>query len=205
MKVFEIEQRSEEWHKLRLGKITGTRLKDLFKADWLTVVDEVLAELITKQTPSIRVNEAMQWGIDNEPLAKLEYEKLNFVEVHELGFCISDEFDFLGLSPDGFVGSDGAIEIKCPSSKTHLTYIRQDKVPSEYKYQICNYFLVNKDLEWLDFVSFDPRNSIYPIFVKRVTREELSADLVAIEKKLHEFKSKLDLLCNKINFNIKEL
>lgn len=187
MKVYHFEQRSKEWYDIRKGKVTGTRLKALMGKDWLSVVDEVVAEIITGQVEETYINQAMQWGIDNEPIAKVEYEKTIFSKVHEVGFCVSDKYKFLGVSPDGWVGSNGGVEIKCPNSKTHQKYIRQDKLPTDYRPQIVDYFLVNEDLEWLDFVSFDPRNDYMPLFIKRVLKDELLEDIQKAETLLDKF------------------
>lgn len=198
MIVYDCGQRSDEWLHLRLGKVTGTRLKSLMGKDWLSVVDEVVAEISTGMSDEPYINSAMQWGIDNEPLAKNEYEVITFNTVTECGFCLSSEFNRLGLSPDGWVGSGGAIEIKCPSSKTHIKYIRQDKIPTEYIWQVSNYFVVNEDLEWLDFVSYDPRNVYYPIWIKRVAREELDKEITQIRDIMLKFIPELDKQLKKI-------
>jgi hypothetical protein len=77
----------------------------------------------------------------------------------------------------------GGVEIKCPSTRKHIEYIRQNKIPNEYKYQVFQYFLVCETIEWLDFVSYDPRLSKANLFIKRVTRHELQDELdLAMEK-----------------------
>lgn len=186
-----VEQGSQEWLKMRLGKITGTRLKDVFKSDNLTLVDELIAEIVSEEIEETFVNHATQRGKDLEPIVRDLYTSVTGITIEEVGFCISEDNDFLALSPDGFTPDrKGAIEIKCPSTKTHVKYIRQDQIPNEYKYQVYNYFLVNTDLEYLDFVSFDDRFKAKPMFLKRVYRSE-------IEEDLNKTKEEIDKFCKK--------
>lgn len=183
-----VEQGSQEWLKMRLGKITGTRLKEVFKSDNLSLIDELIAEIISEEIEENYVNTAMQRGKDLEPIVRELYTKVTGIEIEEIGFCISEENDFLALSPDGFTKDrKGAIEIKCPSTKVHVKYIRQDQIPNDYKYQVYNYFLVNKDLEYLDFISFDNRFKIKPMYVKRITRNEIQEDLEKTFTDLEKF------------------
>jgi hypothetical protein len=123
----EVEQRTEEWRELRIGKITGTRLKDVFKSNNLTLVDELISERLTGRVDEIYVNEAMQRGIDLEPLGFEAYTEKTGEHCHEIGFVTNSKYPECGLSPDGFVSNNGAIELKCPSSKKHIEYIRTNK------------------------------------------------------------------------------
>jgi exodeoxyribonuclease (lambda-induced) len=198
MIVYNCEQRSEEWYLLRLGKITGTKMKSLMSKEWKSIIDEVVSEILTQKTEEAYVNKNMQWGIDNEDFAVYEYEKKFFVETTSCGFCLSTKYKYLGLSPDGWVGYNGAIEVKCPSSKTHVKYIREDKIPTEYVWQIVNYFIVNENLEWLDFVSFDPRFEHSKLWVKRVNREDLEEKIKEAELMLIKAETEINNLLNKL-------
>lgn len=191
MKVYkEMEQRSPEWFKLRLGTITGTRLKEVFKSNNLPLIDELIAEELTGLVPPpIYVNDAMQRGIDLEPIAMQEYIKREFAEVETPAFVRHSEIDFLGFSPDGLVKEKdkyvGGVEIKCPSSKKHIEYIRINRIPNEYKYQILSYF-INAGVDYVDFISYDDRVTIKPFHCVRVTRadyqEEIDKTLEGLEK-----------------------
>ena len=196
MQVFDIEQQSEEWFNLRRGCITGTRLKLLMQKDISPLIDEIVAEIYSGQSKEVFINAEMQRGIDLEPMAKHYYTENTFNQVHEIGFCKSDKWHFLGLSPDGWVGHNGAIEIKCPDTKTHVRYIRENCLPKEYTYQIICYFLVNEDLEWLDFVSFDDRLSIKPIHIIRIERETLKDDIHSISFILDNFWTEVERVIN---------
>ena len=186
-----VQQGSHEWLKMRLGKITGTRLKEVFKSDNLPLIDEMIAEIISEEIEENYVNAAMQRGNDLEPIVRDLYTQVTGIEIEEIGFCLSEENDFLALSPDGCTADrKGAIEIKCPSTKVHVKYIRQDQIPNDYKYQVYNYFLVNKDLEYLDFISFDNRFKIKPMYVKRIHRNEILEDLAKTSEDLEKFCTK---------------
>lgn len=205
MKIYTVEQGSEEWKQLRLGMITGTRLKDVPKADNLSLVDKLIAEKISQTIEEIYQTQAMKWGTDNEPKARRAYEKEKEVSVSQVGFCVSDKYKFLALSPDGLI-KEGVkyikgIEIKCPDTSTHVRYIRQNKLPAEHKYQVLDYFIVCQDIESLDFISYDPRFVIKPLHVITVTRLELAEEIRAIEYELEKFWEKYEKYYNQIIFS----
>ena len=201
MKELELEQGTRQWLEARKGKITGTRLKDVLKTDNLPVIYEMIAELGSDEIEETFVNKAMQRGKDCEPVAISLYQHMTGVVIDSVGFCISEENDFLALSPDGFTAERiGAIEVKSPNTATHVKYILGDKVPSEYLPQVMTYFLVNTKLEWLDFISFDDRYKPRPIWIKRVTRDELKDQLVEVNEKLDKFITKFSKYYERISF-----
>ena len=193
-----VEQRSPEWLGLKVGKITGTRLKNVFKGNNLTLIDELISEKLTGQMEEVFVTEKMQRGVDMEPLGFAAYTEKTGEKVHEIGFVTNDMWPECGLSPDGFVSSNGAIELKCPSSKKHIEYIRTNKVPAEYKYQIFMYFILCDDLDYVDFVSFDPRVEIKPLHILRVKRKDV--DLSETKSELRKFCKKLSKYHDQITF-----
>jgi predicted phage-related endonuclease len=191
MIIHDVQQGSYEWHQLRLGKITSTRLKKLMSKDNLSLVDELIAEEETGISDDDGfVSEEMQRGIDLEPLAIKEYESVTGNTVTRYGFLQSDELPILCQSPDGYVGVDGAIEVKCPKTKTHIKYIRQGKIPNDYKEQVWTYFMVNPNLKWLDFISYDPRLTKKPIWILRVNREDVQDDIIGAWMMLQAFNEK---------------
>jgi putative phage-type endonuclease len=195
-----VDQGSYEWLLVRSGKLTGTRLKKLMGSDPLAVLDKI----ITEQEGVIEMDgyqsAAMQWGEDYEPLALTEYEKIKQVSVDRVGFIQSSTNPLIGLSPDGLVGDNGAVEVKCPDTETHVRYIRQGKLPSDYKYQAAMYFIVHEKLEWLDFVSFDPRLIRKPMFIHRSTRDDMKLLIEESEKKIESYLNKLESLKTEIFF-----
>jgi putative phage-type endonuclease len=191
MIIHDVEQGSYDWHKIRLGKITSTRLKKVMSKDNLSLVDELIAEEETGLSDDDGfVSEDMQRGIDLEPLAIKEYESITGSTVTRYGILQSDELPILCQSPDGYVGTEGAIEVKCPRTKTHVKYIRQGKIPNDYKEQVWCYFMVNPNLKWLDFISYDPRLTKKPIWVLRVNREDVQDDLIEAWMMLQAFNEK---------------
>ncbi len=204
MKIHECKQGSAEWKALRLGMITGTRLKDVFKPDNLSVVDDLIAERISDAIEDSYVNDAMKRGVELEPIARMEYELKTGNQVEQLGFCISNEYNYLGLSPDGLIKINGkykiGIEIKCPNTNTHVRYIRMNKIPNEYKFQILNYFLVCQDLERVDFISFDDRFTVNPMHIITIKRNELSDDILKAKMELEKFWIKFEKYYNQVIF-----
>jgi len=201
MKELNLEQGTREWLEARKGKITGTRLKDVLKTDNLPAIYEMIAELGSDEIEETFVNKAMQRGKDCEPIAISLYQHMTGVVIDSVGFCISDKYKYLGLSPDGFTKDRiGAIEIKSPNTSTHVKYIIGDKIPSEYMPQVITYFIVNEDLEWLDFISFDDRYKPCPMFIKRITYKEIEDEVAVAEEKLKKFIAKFEKYYEKINF-----
>ena len=201
MIIHNCDQGSHEWHQIRIGKITGTRLKKMLAKDNLSLLDELIAEEETGLTDDDDfVSEEMQRGIDLEPLAIQEYSNITGNEVDHPCLIQSSEWPILMMSPDGYIGINGAVEIKCPKTKTHIKYIRQGKIPNDYKEQIWAYFMVNPDLQWLDFVSFDPRLTKKPIWILHITREQVQEDVSDALWQLGSFLTKLDNYRNEIFF-----
>jgi putative phage-type endonuclease len=201
MIIHNCDQGSHEWHQIRIGKITGTRLKKMLAKDNLSLLDELIAEEETGLTDDDDfVSEEMQRGIDLEPLAIQEYSNITGHEVDHPCLIQSSEWPILMMSPDGYIGTTGAVEIKCPKTKTHIKYIRQGKIPNDYKEQIWCYFMVNPDLQWLDFVSYDPRLTKKPIWILHITREQVQEDVNDALWQLGSFITKLDNYKNEIFF-----
>jgi hypothetical protein len=195
MKVYrDMVQGTEEWKRLRLGKVTGTRLKDLMAKDNLPLIDQLIAESVSGQIPEVYVNAAMQWGIDNEPDARMAYELETNRTIEQVAFIVSDKYDWLGMSPDGLQRIDGkyrhGIEIKCPNTANHVKCIRQNQVPNEYKYQVYSMFLINPFLDTHDFISYDSRFDVRPLHIVRTKREDIVNELIEIENVLVKFHKK---------------
>lgn len=204
MKIHEVTQGTAEWLRLRVGKITGTRLKDLMAKDNLSLVDEMIAENVSGLVENSFVSPAMELGIIREPIARQLYEETTNNKVSEVGFITSDKFDFVGCSPDGLIEENevfiGGLEIKCPSIKTHVKYIRQQQIPNEYKYQVYNYFLCADTIQWLDFVSYCPEFKNKPLFIHRITREEIEQELYILEVQIEKFWKKYNEYLTQILF-----
>lgn len=172
------EQRSPEWFAARLGKATGSRFGDIiaktrsgYAASRKNYRAELVAEILTGQVTESFTTAAMQWGIDYEPVARLQYELITGNDVEETGFWYHDTIP-AGASPDGFVNDDGLLEIKCPNTATHLDTLMFKKVPKQYVAQIQGQMWIT-GRKWCDFVSYDPRlPDNAQIFITRVERDE---------------------------------
>ena len=191
MKIIELEQGSEEWKLARLEKISGTRLGDAIGSKTLqeSLLNILIAEHLTGESKEIPANGAMARGSEAEDYAVSEYEALTGELTEKIGLCVHDDNDWLVNSPDRLILRDGkyskAVEIKSPNSDTAVKYIRAGGVPKEYLGQVISYFLVNEDLQELDFVIYDPRikKEKFRLFIIPVKREDLKLD-EAMEKVL---------------------
>lgn len=164
--VVEAEQRSPEWFMARLGRLTGSRAADMLatiKSGEAAARRDLRVQLVCERlTQTLQedafVNAAMQRGIDCEPLAFSAYESLTGNVAHRTGFLAHDTLA-IGCSLDGHIGAfAGILEVKCPKSATHLSYLRGAKVPAAYVPQIVHNLWVT-GAAWCDFLSFDDRFS----------------------------------------------
>jgi len=196
-----MEQRSEEWFQARLGKVTASRVADVLakiksgeSASRRNYKIQLVSERLTGERQETYINQAMQDGIDREVFARDKYVQ-QFGEVEEIGFVKHPTLE-AGASPDGMVGEDGILEIKCPMGSTHTETLMTQDVPSRYIPQI-QFQLLCTSRKWCDFVSYNP---MFPqhlqIFVKRV-----EADLVyqkELESEVKQFLSEVDIIINKL-------
>jgi putative phage-type endonuclease len=196
-----IEQGTDEWFAARIGKVTASRVADIIaktKTGYSSSRDNYMAQLIcerlTNQKGESFTNAAMQWGTETEPLARLSYEVAQNVLVDQVGFVPHPRILMAGASPDGLVGDNGLLEIKCPNTATHIDTLLSETVPGKYNTQM-QFQMACTDREWCDFVSFDNRlPTELQLFVKRVPRDNVFIRL--IEGEIVQFIAELD---NKIN------
>ena len=205
MRILELQQGSDEWLKARTGVITGTRLKQVLGTTSKALMYELIAEQLAPAKEN-QTNEAMERGSQLEEDAILLWEATTGYEAEQIGFVLHKDFDWLGCSPDALMKDGkkyvGGVEVKCPDTKTHLKYLVEKKIPSEYKAQVLNYFIVCEDLEWLDFVSYDPRIQVAELQVSivRVMREELQDEIDVAVAKLEKFRQKWEELQEQLIF-----
>jgi putative phage-type endonuclease len=203
-----MEQRSDEWFSARLGCVTASRAADVMaktKTGYSASREAYMAQLITERLTNTRADgfssPAMQWGTDTEPQARMAYEFMTGETVEETGFVLHPSIQGFGASPDGLVGSDGLIEIKCPNSATHIDTLLSEKVPAKYITQMQVQMMCT-GREWCDFVSFDPRLPGDMVFwSKRVWADpERQQDIeTEVRKFLIELEDKLQKLKDKFN------
>lgn len=191
------EQRSPEWYALRLGKVTASRVADLMartKTGWGASRANYMADLIAERlsgvpTPSY-TNGAMQWGLDTEPEARAAYEFMRDAEVAQIDFVPHPAIEMSGCSPDGLVGADGLVEIKCPNTTGHIDTLLGAPIPEKYILQMT-WQMACTGRSWCDFVSYDPRlPGNMRLFVHRVTRE--ASMIEYLERDVRRFLAELD-------------
>jgi putative phage-type endonuclease len=198
------EQRTEDWFAARLGKVTASslhkvlaRTKTGYGADRGNYLTQLVLERITGTKAEGYVNAAMQWGIDQEPFARAAYEASRGVLVDEVGFIQHPTIEASGASPDGLVGVDGMVEIKCPDSKTALEcWLSADPVESKYFSQM-QWQMACAGRLWCDYVVFDPRMPAKAqLFVHRVERDDkwIKETEVEVKKFLAEVDAKFAAL-----------
>lgn len=198
-----MEQRSPEWFAARCGKVTASRVADLMaktKSGYSTSRANYMAELIcerlTGKPTESYTNGAMQWGTDTEPQAKAAYVFMHD-EVAECAFAEHPTIASLGASPDGLVGDDGLLEIKCPNTATHLEFLLSKTIPGKYITQMQTQMACT-GRKWCDFVSFDPRlPDSMQMWISRVNRDD--AFISEIEKEVTAFLAEVDAKITALN------
>jgi putative phage-type endonuclease len=158
-----IEQGTPEWHELRRGKVTASRVADILaktktgpSASRQNYLIELALQRITKTIEPSYTNAAMEWGTQTEPQARVAYEVKTGNFVDQVPFIDHPTLKWFGCSPDGLVDKDGLLEIKCPNSATHWEYFKAKEPPKKYFIQMQAQMAVT-GAKWCDFVSFDPR------------------------------------------------
>jgi putative phage-type endonuclease len=173
-----MEQRTPEWFAKRLGLVTASRIADVMaktKTGASASRSGYMAQLVTERLTGAPTegfqSAAMEWGIEQEPHARAAYEAREGVLVDEVDFVRHPLLE-AGASPDGLVGEDGCIEIKCPNTATMLEYIEDRSVPRKYLLQM-QWQMACTGRNWCDFVAFDPRLPEHlRLLVIRVPRDE---------------------------------
>lgn len=205
-----IEQGSEAWRALRAGKVTASRVADVLSkvksgeaAGRKNYRMDLVAERLTGKPADSFTNAAMQWGTEQEPFARIAYETHKGLFVDQVPFVDHPTIEWFGCSPDGLVGEDGLLEIKCPNTTTHLEYLEDGKPPSKYIPQMMAQMACT-GRKWCDFVSFDPRlPEDLQLLVVRLNRDDayiqdMEAQIVQF---LNEVDATLTQLKRKLNAN----
>ena len=188
---------------MRLGKVTASRVADILaktKTGPSASRQNYLIELAIQRTTGIieesYTNAAMEWGTQTEPQARVAYEVNTNNFVDQVAFVDHPTIAGFGCSPDGLVGNKGLIEIKCPNSATHWSYVKAKAPPTKYFIQMqAQMACTNSD--WCDFVSFDPRMpERSQLLIVSVPRDnafivEMEAEIV---KFLSEVKAEVNLM-----------
>jgi putative phage-type endonuclease len=206
--IYDVEQLSGEWLTMRCGSCTSSRLNDalakLKRKDGESAArsnyrKELVVERLTGRTAEHYVNDAMMWGIEQEPIARAEYELATGQEVRKIGLAMHPRIKWFSASTDGLVGDDGILEIKNLSSINHLDILVSGEIPVEYHWQMLG-GIACAERKWCDFVSFDSRMPEgLQLFVKRFEYDqalisamelEVEAFLAEVEKMTADVRAK---------------
>ncbi len=210
MRTIDCIQGSPDWFAARCGKVTASRISDLTaktKTGWgagrANYMAELVAERLSGTVAEGYTNAAMKHGTETEPQARAAYQFFRDADVTEAGFVLHPTIDLSGCSPDGLVGADGMVEIKCPNTATHIETLLGSNIPDKYMKQM-QWQMRCCERDWCDFVSFDPRlPTRMQLFVERVHFVRIA--VVEIETEvltfLREISAKVDALTAKYGEN----
>jgi putative phage-type endonuclease len=198
-------QGSEAWLLARAGHCTASRFADVLAkiktggeaSSRRNYRIQLVTERLTCQPVEGYKNSAMEWGNEKEPEARDAYEARTGVLVEQTDFLTHPAVEWCGASPDGLVGDEGAIEIKCPYVSTvHVETLMAGGAPSDHIPQIQGVLWVT-GRQWCDFVSFDPRMPEHlQLHVHRVARDE--AYIATLAEEVQRFLAEVDELAAKL-------
>jgi len=196
IKFYNVDQNSEEWAALRLGKFTASMFGDLFAkkdtATYKNAIIKVAYERVTGECEEMYSNKWMQRGHDKEPFAAENYELFTFNRLENGGFYEYD--DFIGASPDRkIVGKNGGCEFKCPSAQVYNEYLETGRIPRSYYWQLHGQLLCTG---W-DFIDYMPYSS-----------PKLKQILTTIERDeaiLTQLKEQLQIAIEEVNILIERI
>ena len=205
MKIVDCKQGTEEWFNARCGRVTASSVINVLDftkagkpgAKRSSYLAKIVAEILTG-APNLDgyLSPAMQWGIDHEEEARRRYSVIAETMVDQVGFVIHPTIERAGASPDGLVGDDGCLEIKCPKTETHINYMLAGVIPVEYEPQMM-WEMACTERAWCDFVSFDPRpGRRHEVFVKRLDRDDVR--IAEITGKVLEFLYEADTIVKRL-------
>ena len=192
-----IIQRSPEWRQARLGKVTASRVADVIartKSGWgaarANYMAQLIAERLSGDAQDGYSNAAMAWGVETEAEARRAYAFEMDVDVTTIGFAPHPSLAMSGASPDGLIGLEGLVEIKCPNTSTHLDTLLAQSPPEKYLAQM-QWQMACTGRRWCDFVSYDPRlPEDLRLFVHRTPRDE--AQIAALHDAIESFLGELE-------------
>lgn len=200
-----MEQRTEAWYSARLGACTASKINDVVaktkdgkpSASRKNYAVRLALERLTGNKTVTFQNSEMLWGVEKEPLARAAYEASRGVLVMEEGYVPHPRIERSGASPDGLVGDDGLIEIKCPNEATHLDNLMRGSADPQYLNQMY-WQMACTDRKWCDFVSYDPRFPEHlQMVVYRVNHD--AQKIEQLENEVVGFLKEVDGIVEKLN------
>ena len=196
---------SKEWMQDKVGHASASRMVDVMAklkgkgeaAARRNYRIQLVAERLTNVSQEdTYVSPRMQWGIEQEAFARSEYEIRADCMTDLVGFGLHETIEHYGASPDGLVGKNGLLELKCPDTSTHITWILEGVVPEEHQPQMFAQMDV-WERDWCDFVSFDPRvPKNLQLFTIRLPRDEMR--IAELRDGVIQFNAEVDALIAKL-------
>jgi len=192
----DVQQNSDAWHELRLGKATASNFAvimanapNAFGDPAKRYALQIALERITGRKATYGFsNDHMERGNEQEPLARMIYEDLFFADVSNGGFFDCGEY---GDSPDGLIGDEGVIEIKSVIASTHWATRRRGTYDPAYRWQMVGH-LDCTGRDWCDFVSFCsdfPENDQLAVY--RMNRADVLDDIKSLQDRRAQFLAEL--------------
>ena len=197
MRIIDCEQQGEQWFKEKAGRASASNFDRILTNDGKPSKSQIkyLYQLAGENITGIREQSyqsaAMQHGVETEAEARLFFELKNNVEVQQVGMCISDD-GLCSCSPDGLIGDDGGLEVKCPALPGHVEYLYKGGLVEKYYQQVQGSLFVT-GRKWWDIMSYYP--GLKPLII-RVTPDKKWHKAFEIEIKL--FNDKLKEITEKI-------
>jgi len=196
MKIIDVPQGSQEWLAARAGIPSASKFDNIIDTSGQPskqrkrYLYQLAGERITRKSEETYQNAAMLRGKELEAEARSFYELTNGVTVEQVGFCLAD--GGYGASPDGLVGTDGGLEVKCPLIYTHVGYLLSGTMPTDYILQVQGALLVT-GRKWWDFCSYFP--GLTPLVVRVLPdaklQKKLAVELELFCRELSEISEKI--------------
>lgn len=192
-----MEQGSPEWFAAKCGKVSASHIGELMartQKGWGAprrhYLDRLVAERITGRPTAQKSVASLDRRLEMEPEARVAYEFYSDNEVIEVGFIEHPTIPNAGASPDGLIGDDGGLELKCCDTPAHIEMITTGVIDKGYIYQ-CDFGMACTGRPWWDFGSYDPTMpEELKLWVKRIPRDE--ARIAEIEAAVIQFLSEVD-------------
>lgn len=194
MKKHDCKQGSSEWLALRCGIPTASEFDNLVTPEWKPRIGQTpetyLLKKVAEKVMGYQANQFTSFAMDNGSLLESEaipmYEGVFGVTVDRVGFCTTDD-GRIGCSPDGLIGEDGGLEVKCPEPHTHLGYLLNGGVPKQYMAQVQGCMFVTGRPHWT-FISY---SRYFPPLIVQVARNEIAQN--SLDAALVRFLTEMDL------------
>lgn len=203
MKIATMQQGSPEWHELKRGKIGGTRFGQVISGKKNNLIYELLNERLSPwmDFDDQYIDDDMQFGIDNEPVAADLYEKQTGIKFKQVGCILSDTSPIHLASPDRLSEDNSVVlEIKCTQNgRIHLQRFWEG-VETSHMAQIKNYFAVSEEVKEVHWISYCPDRFERPIIPYIFRREMFEQDIPGWLFEVKQIELKLDKMQQQFMF-----